>query len=73
MPTVGQPLRELLERQQMDHRQLAQKNKMASVGSWRNGCATIAIYQKIRSQIVAKSAGSGQPVFKSMIVRLYGP
>jgi hypothetical protein len=47
MPIVAQPSRELLEPQKMDHRLLAvsAKNKMASVGSLRNGCATIGILQ----------------------------
>jgi hypothetical protein len=42
-----QPMCELPELWKMDHRLLAvrAKNKMASVGSLQNGCATIGILQ----------------------------
>jgi hypothetical protein len=73
MPTVAQLLRELSGQRKMGHTLLAvrAKNKMASVRAiverplaYRGRHS--AICQWIRSRVVAKFAGSGQPVCTSM-------
>jgi hypothetical protein len=49
MLVVAQSFRELPEPQKLDHRlvEVCTKNRMASVGSLRNGCATISISQAL--------------------------
>jgi hypothetical protein len=53
MPIVAQPLHELPEQRKMDHRLLSgcAENKMASVDSSRNYCATIGLLQLLQHDV----------------------